>query len=175
MGMDSNRVEMGLSLGTNLGDRMACLSEARDRIAKLERMRIVAQSPVYETEPVGVKEKYRALLFLNAVLIVEGCWTVHECFDQLQAIETAMGRQRSLVDQNAPRPMDIDIIYAGAQRIESGGLSIPHPHWMERRFVVQPLADVRPDLILPGAAGTVRDVLAAMPRKERVMLVARDW
>ena len=166
--------ESGLSLGTNLGDRLAALTEARQRIAALSGVRVLAQSPVYETEPVGVKPEYQHLQFLNSILIIETPQTVHEMAKQLRAIEDDMGRRRQL-DRFAPRPMDIDIIYFGTGRIESGGLKIPHPRWAERRFVVQPLADVRPNLRLPGSSLTVAETLAALPAREAVSLLTRDW
>ena len=85
-----------------------------------------------------------------------------------------MGRHRSL-DRFAPRAIDIDIIYAGPSRIESGGLVLPHPRWLERRFVVQPLADIRPDLQLPGSQRTVKEVLDTLPEDSHVVLLTRDW
>ncbi|HBA84018.1 MAG TPA: 2-amino-4-hydroxy-6-hydroxymethyldihydropteridine diphosphokinase [Verrucomicrobia bacterium] len=168
------KIEAGLSLGTNLGDRLALLAEAKRRIAAAPGMEVLAQSPVYETEPVGVKPEYRHLKFLNAVLIVQGCCAPHECFDRLREIENDMGRKRSL-DQYAPRPIDIDLIYADAMTIQSGGLSVPHPHWSERRFVVQPLADVRPGLILPGQSKTVAEILRDLPPAEKVVKYADSW
>jgi 2-amino-4-hydroxy-6-hydroxymethyldihydropteridine diphosphokinase len=167
-------VEVGLSLGTNVGDRLANLTEAKRRILDHTGVRLVAQSPVYETEPVGVKPEFRHLSFLNAILIVDSPCTVHECLNQLREIENDMGRRRGL-DRFAPRPIDIDMIYAGTERIESGGLVLPHPHWSERRFVVQPLADVRPDLQLPGCDRTVAQILESLPRNKRVTLLTRDW
>lgn len=166
--------EAGLSLGSNLDDRMAALSLARDRIVTIPGVTLVAQAPVYETEPVGVKEQYRHLLFLNTVLVVASALSAHELFDQLREIEIQMGRQRSL-DQNAPREIDIDVIFFGAQRIVSGGLVIPHPRWRERRFVVQPLSDVRPDLVLPGETLTVRQVLDTLPATDGVTLLTPHW
>ena len=84
-----------------------------------------------------------------------------------------MGRHRGL-DRFAPRAIDIDIIYVGDVHIESGGLVVPHPRWMERRFVVQPLADVRPDLFLPGAGRVVREVLGQL-KGEAVTRLDRSW
>ncbi len=167
-------MEAGLSLGSNVGDRLANLVEAKRRIAALSGVKIVAQSPVYETDPVGVKPEYRELKFLNAVIIMECPWHGHECFDRFREIEDEMGRHRTL-DRYAPRPMDIDLIYVGELRLQSGGLVLPHPHWHQRRFVVQPLADVRPDLVLPGQAMPVRQILAGLPQEEAVTLFARDW
>jgi 2-amino-4-hydroxy-6-hydroxymethyldihydropteridine diphosphokinase len=167
-------MEVGLSLGSNISNRLENLKEAKRRILTLPGARLVAQSPVYETEPVGVKPEYQHLDFLNAILIFEGPCSAHECFDHLHQIENEMGRHRAL-DRFAPRPIDIDMIYVGDSVIESGGLVIPHPHWKERRFVLQPLADVRPDLLLPGNSKTVKEVLAALPSGEEVTLFARDW
>jgi 2-amino-4-hydroxy-6-hydroxymethyldihydropteridine diphosphokinase len=167
-------METGLSLGSNVGDRLANLSEARRRIAALEAVSVVAASPVYETEPVGVKPEHRHLKFLNAILIVEAAGDVHDLADQLRRIEDDLGRRRTL-DRYAPRPVDIDLVYWGAARIQSGGLVIPHPHWAERRFVVQPLADVRPDLVLPGCAETAAGVLAKLGDEAGVRLLTRNW
>ena len=174
MSADIHLVEVGLSLGSNLGDRLAHLSEAKRRMEDMCKVQIVAQSPVYETEPVGVQPQYSHIKFLNAILIVTHCWTPHECFGHIRELENIMGRTRSL-DRFAPRSIDIDLIYAGDFRIESGGLRIPHPHWSERRFVVQPLADVRPDLIVPGQSQTVARILADLPQKEKVELFAKEW
>lgn len=167
-------MEAGLSLGSNEGERLPNLKEAKRRIAALPGARILAQSPVYETEPVGVKPEYKDLQFLNAVLVVDGPWNAHEWLDRMREIETGLGRERTL-DRFAPRTIDIDLIYVGNQRLESGGLVLPHPHWAQRRFVVQPLADVRPDLVLPGADRPVRDVLRALPERPAVTWLTRDW
>ena len=167
-------MEVGLSLGSNISSRLDNLKEAKRRLLSMPNAKLVAQSPVYETEPVGVKPEYQHLDFLNAILIFEGPCSAHECFDHMHQIENDMGRHRAL-DRFAPRPIDIDMIYVDNLEIQSGGLVIPHPHWKERRFVLQPLADVRPDLVLPGSTKTVKEVLAALPAAEEVTLFARDW
>ena len=167
-------MEAGLSLGTNLGDRLAALTEAKRLIAGLPGAKILAQSPVYETEPVGVKPEYQHLQFLNSILIIETPQGIHELAARLRGIENEMGRRRQL-DRFAPRPMDIDIVYFGMERIESGGLKIPHPRWAERRFVVQPLADVRPDLVIPGSPRSVAAVLEGLADPATVSLLTRDW
>ena len=167
-------METGLSLGSNVGNRLANLTAAKKSILALPGVKLLGQSPVYETDPVGVKPEYKDLKFLNAVLVVEAAFDAHTWFDRLRAIEVEMGRHRSL-DRFAPRAIDIDIIYAGPSRIESGGLVLPHPRWLDRRFVVQPMADVRPDLQLPGSPRTVKEVLEALPEDNRVVLLTRDW
>jgi 2-amino-4-hydroxy-6-hydroxymethyldihydropteridine diphosphokinase len=167
-------MEFGLSLGSNLGDRTGQLTRARAGIEHFPRTRVVAASPVYETEPVGVKAEYGHLKFLNAVLVIESGLDPDTLRREVAALEARLGRVRG-PDRFAPRAIDIDILYAGDVLMETEGLTLPHPRWATRRFVVQPLADVRPDLVLPGARRTVRDILAALPSGEAVTLFSREW
>ena len=167
-------MEIGLSLGSNLGDRLALLREAGRRIACLQGVRILARSPVYETDPIGARPEYASLRYLNAVLILEYSGDLEALAAALRALETAMGRQRS-ADRNAPRSLDVDILYAGELRRSDGVLDLPHPRWAERRFVLQPLADVRPHLKLPGARRTVAETLAALSAMGGVERFADAW
>ena len=167
-------MEIGLSLGSNMGDRLARLREASRRIAAIPGVSITAQSPVYETAPVGVSAEHRHIAFLNAVLIVESGADVAWLSERLHRIEDEMGRVRG-PDRNSPRPIDIDIIFAGGIGSSDQKLTLPHPRWAERRFVVQPLADVRPQLRLPGEARSVAEILAALPETEAVAVFAPEW
>jgi len=167
-------VEYGLSLGSNLGDRMRHLRAARERVCAQLGTRLLAQSRVYETEPVDVSDAYRDMPFLNAVIVVESAAPPRAMNARLHAIEAELGRERA-GDRNAPRPIDIDIVYAGAFRVRDAVLTLPHARWAERRFVVQPLADVRPDRVLPGEARTVREILLALPREPVVVPFAEEW
>lgn len=167
-------MEFGLSLGSNLGDRLANLRQARDRLAAIPGCTIRKCSPVYETEPVDVRPEHRGQPFLNAILILNSQLAPAVLADRLLAIETAMGRNRG-AKRNEPRIVDIDMIYAGALRIETPTLTVPHPRWAARRFVVQPLADVRPDVLLPGADRTVGQVLATLPQEPSVRLYLLTW
>ena len=166
-------MELGLSLGSNLGDRLGNLREARRRIEALPGVVPLACSPVYETRPVGVAPATAHLWFLNAVLIVECAAELPAVSIALHAIEADMGRVRG-PDPNMPRVIDIDVIYAGAARQADSALTLPHPRWAGRRFVVQPLADVRPGLRLPGEARTVAEVLAALPDEEGVRRIGAE-
>ncbi len=166
-------MEIGFSLGSNRGDLVAHMKEAKRRILAYPDTDYVGQSPLYETEPVGVAPEYADLKFMNAVLVVNSRCSPAEWLDRLHALEYEMGRRRT-EDRNAPRTIDVDILYAGTECIDSGGLVVPHPRWAQRRFVVQPLADVRPDLVLPGAGKTVREVLAGL-EGEVVTECAREW
>ncbi len=170
----SEAIEVGLSLGSCLGDRLGHLRQARRAIAAIPGVREVGASPVYETEPVGVKAEYAALAYLNAVLVVESELDAESLREQLAHIEQAAGRRRT-EDKYAPRTLDIDILYAGEERHASPTLAIPHPRWAERRFVVQPLADVRPDRVLPGCAATVAQRLSELPLTPAVRLFENDW
>ncbi len=166
-------MELGFSLGSNLGDRIQHLRDAKRRLLAVPATRCAAQSRLYETEPVGVQPAYADLKFINAVLVVETAHTAEYWLAQLHAIEQAMGRQRG-ADRNAPRAIDIDILFAGADCIDSGGLVVPHPRWAQRRFVVAPLAEVRPALVLPGAGRTVAAILADL-QGEAVTPLDEEW
>jgi len=160
-------MEYGLSLGSNLGDRLTMLKSATKQISLISGVETVYPSPVYETAPVGVREEYEHLAYLNAVLIVTATTTPDAMSAAIHAIEDGMGRIRT-EDRFAPRPIDIDILYAGEHLSDDARLTLPHPRWAERRFVVQPLADVRPELIFPGDQKTVREVLESLPEEPRV-------
>jgi 2-amino-4-hydroxy-6-hydroxymethyldihydropteridine diphosphokinase len=168
-------IESGFSLGSNLGDRLAWLRAARDALAAAPGARILAQSPVYETEPVGVKPEHRGLKYLNAVVIVGGPLAARAWMDEVARIEAALGRVRG-PDRYAPRTIDIDLLYCGDAWIDGGGLTVPHPRWSQRRFVVQPLADIRPALRLPGATADVAGILDLLEEPASdLRVLAREW
>lgn len=167
-------MEYGLSLGSNLGDRLANLIEARRRIAALPGTAVVAASAVYETEPVGVSPRHQDARFLNAALAVESALPPERMNAALHAIENDMGRVRS-ADRNAPRPVDVDIVCADGLRVATDALTLPHPRWASRRFVVRPLADIRPDLAIEPGGPTVRQTLLSLPDKPDVVLFAAEW
>lgn len=165
---DVRPVEVGLSIGSNLGDRAGNLDAVRSAIDALAGVRTVAESPVYETEPVDVPAESADMPFLNAVLIVQSDLDPSELAARLRAVEDKLGRTRT-PERNMPRTADIDIVYAGRLRMHTPDLTIPHPRWRGRRFVVQPLADVRPDLVLPGETRTVTEILLSLPHTPKVL------
>ena len=167
-------MEAGLSLGSNLGDRQAALREAVRRLTALPGTRLLEMAPLYETDPVGARPEYAHLKYLNTVVILDVSPDLAALSTAVHAIEDALGRRRT-DDRNAPRVIDIDILYAGEITQSNGILDLPHPRWAQRRFVLQPLADVRPDLRLPGAAGSVAELLAALPAGESVHRIADTW
>lgn len=164
-----NGIEVGISLGSNIGDRLRHLLDARARILAIPQVAHIASAPVYETEPVGVPEEFASQSFLNTVVIIGTSLDVHRLFSRLQEVESTLGRTRSAI-RNAPRVIDIDLLYYGSQLVRSGGLVVPHPRWAKRRFVLQPLADLRPNLVLPNHDRTVRDILASLPSDRQLVL-----
>lgn len=167
-------MEVGLSLGSNEGDRLVHLSQARKSLQASPGLALLARSPVYETEPVGVPPAFQAQWFLNAVLILKSALPIAGLFELCRELERREGRPARPA-RNAPRPIDLDIIYAGQLQCRDARLSIPHPRWAVRRFVVRPLCDVRMDLIIPGQSGTVAEVLAKLRDPSRVQRLADEW
>jgi 2-amino-4-hydroxy-6-hydroxymethyldihydropteridine diphosphokinase len=154
-----------LGLGSNLGDRRAHLQAARERLAALPDARLAAESPLYETEPWGDADQP---YFLNQVvaLTLGVSWSPQRLLAALQAIETACGRVRDEARRFGPRTLDLDILTYGQERIVAPDLIVPHPRLRERAFVLAPLADIAPDLILAdGEGGCVSQALAKISFK----------
>ncbi len=167
-------MEIGFSLGSNLHNRKRLLEQAKHLIVSAPRTKFVDQSPIYETTPVDVKPQYQDMAYLNSVVILESDLPLESWLTYIGKIETHLGRERS-EDRNAPRPIDIDIIYAGDQIVDSGGLIVPHPRWAERRFVVQPLCDVRPNMVLPESSQSVAETLAMLPPDDGLSVLDEKW
>ena len=145
-----------LSLGSNLGDRDTNLREAIARLAKVGELKAV--SSFYETEPVDVQEQP---WFLNCVIALETNLSAQELLARALATEREMGRQR--VREKGPRVVDVDILLAGDRIISEPGLKIPHPAMHERRFVLEPLAEIAPLAIHPVLRKTAKELLNALP------------
>lgn len=159
-----------LGLGANLGERESNLREALARLRALGRPCPV--SPLYETEPWGVAPQPR---FLNAVAALETTLGPRDLLVALKAIERAMGREAREVGE--PRAIDLDLLLYGDAVLDDRDLVVPHPRLHLRAFVLAPLADLAPDLLVPRVGRRVADLLAALPAGERagVRLVAREW
>jgi 2-amino-4-hydroxy-6-hydroxymethyldihydropteridine diphosphokinase len=137
--------------------------------------RLVAQSPVYETDPVGVRPEHRNLKYLNAVIVFEAGAGAEVWHAFSHEVETLLGRVR-IADRYAPRSIDIDLLYCGGETLDTGALNVPHPQWSRRLFVVRPLADIRPDARIPGTPGRVRDLLPGLSEgQEKVAVFTRIW
>jgi 2-amino-4-hydroxy-6-hydroxymethyldihydropteridine diphosphokinase len=166
-------MRIGVALGSNLGDRLANLRAARKAIADLTGAKgSVLESPVYETEPVGCEPG--AGKFLNAVLEIEYDGDPTDLLQKLIRIEESLGRDRDHA-RNVSRKIDIDLLYAGELNVENEQLQLPHPRLHLRKFVLQPLADFRPELILPNQTKTVRELLAQTGDSTKVTCFAKKW
>jgi 2-amino-4-hydroxy-6-hydroxymethyldihydropteridine diphosphokinase len=161
----------GIALGSNLGDRIAHLRAARTALASLHQgSGAPLLSPVYETEPVDCEPGTAP--YLNAVMEIESDLDPAALLHRLQQIERSMGRPSEHL-RNAPRTLDLDLLYAGEMTLQSAELTLPHPRIATRRFVLQPLADLHPDLILPGTDRPVASFLSALPLNPSVQLWAQ--
>ena len=170
----SGKHQSYIGLGSNQGDRLDFLRQARSEIGALPGCRIVASAPVYETEPVGVPEAYRDTWFLNTVLLCETALAAEAWLDALYAIEHRLCRRRT-EERNAPRTIDIDILTYGERIMANPSLTLPHPQCASRRFVCQPLSDIAPDLILPGRTETVTEIVEQLPPTPVVRRYAQTW
>mgnify|MGYP006308672251 FL=1 len=144
---------MYLALGSNQGDRLEYLNQALKSFPPA--VEVIEPSPVYETEPWGYEDQPD---FLNQVVKAKTSLSPRELLDYLQGIEQHLGRKRTF--RNAPRGIDLDILYYGDQVIDLEYLQIPHPGIPERDFVLVPLADIAPDLRSPRSGRMVREMLA---------------
>ncbi|HEX8295849.1 MAG TPA: 2-amino-4-hydroxy-6-hydroxymethyldihydropteridine diphosphokinase [Chthoniobacteraceae bacterium] len=163
----------GIAFGSNLGDRLRNLSRARDQVLELAGVTPpVRSSRIYETEPVD--STAGAGPYLNAVVEVEYHGQPLALLDGLQAIEASLGRP-SKRPRNAPRAIDLDILYVGNLALSNDEAVIPHPRLAQRRFVLIPLAELRPELVLPGQEQNIADLLAAVNDPAEVVIFPETW
>ena len=145
-----------VGLGANIGPREVTLLRAVDLLAAAEEVEVVEVSQLRETEPVGVVEQPR---FLNGVVVVETSLSPRELLELLLGVERALGRVRT--ERWGPRTVDLDLLVFGDEIVDEPGLRVPHPRLGERRFALEPLAELAPDLVIPGL-GRVGEALAAL-------------
>jgi 2-amino-4-hydroxy-6-hydroxymethyldihydropteridine diphosphokinase len=162
-----------VALGSNLGDRLSNLRAARDAILTLPNVKPpVLSSAIYETEPVGCESG--AEKFLNAVVEFDYEGDPASLLEQFIRIEEGFGRRRDH-PKNVSRTIDIDLLYCGSCNIESERLQVPHPRIHLRKFVLQPLADIRPELMLPNQRKSVRELLGEHNESGGVTRFATNW
>lgn len=152
-----------IALGSNLGDRRATLERAVREIDGLESTRVVAQSKLIETDPVGPVAQGR---YLNGVVHVQTQLTPRALLESLLAIEAKLGRDRTGDLRWGPRTADLDLLIFGDLQIDEPGLHVPHPRLAERRFVLEPLCEIAPMLVVPGLGKTVRELFDSLEREE---------
>ena len=155
----------GIALGSNVGDRLSHLHAALGALAGLGR--VMAVSPAYQTAPVDCQADDPA--FLNAVAELHSALEPMALLEALRGIERGLGRPDRR-PQNSPRPIDLDILYAGSRVVQEDSLTVPHPRLHLRRFVLEPLVAIRPALILPGFSMNVRTLLDQLVSDEPPLL-----
>lgn len=137
-----------IGLGGNIGDSRTALKLALEQILTLDGIRNLKASPFYDTTPVSSIPQTN---YTNAVCICETTYTPIELFRHLQKIETTLGNKPKIKD--APRYIDLDILFFGQAWVDVNGLKIPHPRWKERLFVLQPLSDLIDKIWVPTGPG----------------------
>ena len=160
--MSFEPVTVYLGLGSNLGNRQGNLDKALDLLS--QRLRARQVSSIYDTEPVGNIDQPR---FLNLVCQVYTRLAPKELLTLVKSIELKLGRAPRT--SNAPRPIDIDILFYGDQVVDTPELVIPHPRLTERAFVLVPLAEIAPDLVHPVSGKTVRELLQGVTERQGVL------
>jgi 2-amino-4-hydroxy-6-hydroxymethyldihydropteridine diphosphokinase len=140
-----------VGLGSNLGDREATIRGAVEALPG-----VVAVSTLRETDPVGVTEQPA---FLNGAVVLETDLSARELLELLLSVERSLGRERR--ERWGPRTIDLDLLLYGDEAIDEPGLTVPHPRLHERRFVLEPLAELDPELAVPGR-GPVKELLAGL-------------
>ena len=162
-----------VAIGSNLGDRFENLSAARKRIGDLTDVQPpIVSSAIYETDPIDCEPG--ATKFLNAVIEFDYGGDPIHLLEELIHIEESLGRWRDHA-KNVSRIIDIDLLYCGDRQIDNKRLRLPHPRMHLRRFVLQPLADIRQDLILPDQTKGVADLLAELKESGDVARFVDDW
>lgn len=149
----SERVVAAVALGSNLGEREQLMKRAQSLLEKLEGVVLLRRSAWHETAPVGGPAGQGA--YLNGAALLETTLAPADLLEALQGIETRLGRDREAEGPNGARPMDLDLLWHGDASLASDALTLPHPRLEERLFVLEPLAEIAPDHVLPGCGRTV--------------------
>jgi 2-amino-4-hydroxy-6-hydroxymethyldihydropteridine diphosphokinase len=146
-----------MAFGANLGDREGTIRIALARLAEHDDIQVLRVSSLRETDPVGYDDQPR---FLNGVALLATILGPRELLEVLLGVERDLGRTRH-GPRFGPRTIDLDLLLYGDEVVDEPGLEVPHPRMTERAFVLEPLAELDPDLVIPGR-GPVRDFLAGL-------------
>jgi 2-amino-4-hydroxy-6-hydroxymethyldihydropteridine diphosphokinase len=146
-----------VGLGANLGDRRATIDRALELLRAAPGVDVLAVSSLRETDPVGFEDQPR---FLNGAVALETTLTARELLDLLLEIERRLGRTRG-GPRFGPRTIDLDLLVYGDAELDEPGLTVPHPRLHERRFALEPLAELAPALVVPGR-GPLEELLRGL-------------
>ncbi len=156
--MDQSRIRVFIGVGSNLGNREESLRKAAEAIRRIPKTRWLRSSKVLETEPVGGPAQGR---YLNAVWEIETGLSPQELLREFLAIETGLGRVRTVRD--APRTLDLDLLFYGTEVLDFPELKVPHPRLQERRFVLEPMAELAPEWQHPVLKQSMKQLLESLP------------
>lgn len=163
---------IGIALGSNLGERLSHLQAARSALREIGTPGAAfLQAAIYQTEPLLCPPG--SPVFYNTVVELDYAGSPLDLLGLTQAMEKSLGRRAAAV-RNAPRVIDIDLLYCGQESIAAPDLILPHPRLHQRRFVLQPLAEIRPELVLPGQLQSIRHLLAALISDEPPLVRVTD-
>lgn len=163
----------GIALGSNQGDRRRNLETGVESLlSRIPTARLSAAASLYETEPVDCAPGTQA--FLNTVIELDAPLSPQEMHTHLLAVESLLGRPLERA-RNAPRTLDLDLLYAGDFQSTDPVLTVPHPRLHQRRFVLQPLAEIRPALCLPGFSVTIAQALSSLADDPSCVRLAGGW
>jgi 2-amino-4-hydroxy-6-hydroxymethyldihydropteridine diphosphokinase len=156
---DAARVRAWVGVGANLGDAQAAVEHALTALGGLPQTNLVARSSLYRSAP----QHAEGPDYVNAVAALDTALSPHALLEQLQALERSAGRTRAFT--NAPRTLDLDLLLWGTMELDDPRLTLPHPRLHLRAFVLEPLAELAPDLVLPrhGALAPWRRQAASQP------------
>jgi len=163
---------VGIAMGSNLGNKLLNLQLARKKLqAKLPSKSIILSAPVFSTPPIHCPPDSPD--FYNTVLEFNYPASPEQLLQLTQEIETAMGR-KSKGPEHLPRVIDLDILYFGQCFVQTKDLTIPHPRMSSRRFVLEPLSCINPNLILPGQSYSIQTLLHTSPEPE-LKRITEEW
>lgn len=155
------RAVAAVALGSNLGDRERHLRRAMTALERTPGVVVLRRSRWHETAPVGGPPDQDD--FLNGACLLETTLDARSLLERLQEIEAREGRERG--EPNAPRTLDLDLLWFDGERSDDPALTLPHPRMEDRAFVLAPLADIAPDHVLPGCGRTVAERLAELEQE----------
>ena len=160
-------MRVGIALGSNMGDRLANLRRGFQAVRRMHEgiRESLLVSSIYETSPVGGEPGSRP--YLNAVTEIDTALPPAVLLDRLREIESEMGRPLTR-SRNAPRVIDLDILYAGALVLPDPKVTVPHPRLAQRGFVLTPLAEIVPGLVVPGQSKPVIQLLNELRSSEEI-------
>src|SRR5690625_358720 len=150
-----------IGLGSNIEPRKQYLDDAIDKLSKIDNINIGKISSIYETAPVGYTDQD---YFLNMVIEIKTTLSNVDLLEVCQQIERQLGREKTF--KNGPRTIDLDILFYNREYRHLETLILPHPRLQERAFVLVPLCEIAPDLVMPNSGKLVEDLLNELPRKD---------